>query len=151
MCQRAEGRETTMLYPLAIEPGDGTHAFGVIVPDIPGCFSAGDTLQAAVEAAHEAIRGHLELLAESDEDIPGASTIDALVQRDDLQGCTWALADIDVTPYLGKAEKINVTLPGRLLRRLDRAVAAGVFRSRSGALADGILRLLDEKQAHPHT
>ncbi|PWV65988.1 type II toxin-antitoxin system HicB family antitoxin [Plasticicumulans acidivorans] len=135
-----------MFYPLAIEPGDADHAFGVIVPDIPGCFSAGDTLQEAIKSAHEAIRGHLELLAEDDEDIPEASTVDALVQREDLQGCTWALADIDVTPYLGKAEKINVTLPGRLLRRLDQAVAEGAFRSRSGALAEGAQLLLLTRQ-----
>lgn len=135
-----------MFYPLAIEPGDADHAFGVIIPDIPGCFSAGDTLQEAIEAAHEAIRGHLELLAEDDFDIPEASTVDALVQREDLQGCTWALADIDVTPYLGKAEKINVTLPGRLLRRLDQAVAEGAFRSRSGALAEGAQLLLKKRQ-----
>ena len=32
-----------MRYPIAIEPGDDTHAFGVIVPDLPGCYSAGDS------------------------------------------------------------------------------------------------------------
>ena len=36
-----------MRYPFAIEPGDETHAFGVIVPDLPGCYSAGDTLEEA--------------------------------------------------------------------------------------------------------
>lgn len=46
-----------MLYPIAIEPGDETHAFGVIVPDIPGCFSAGDTLEEAYANAKEAIKG----------------------------------------------------------------------------------------------
>ena len=135
-----------MLYPIAIEPGDAEHAFGVIVPDIPGCFSAGESLQEAIEAAHEAICGHLELLAEADEDIPAASTVDELARREDLQGCTWALVNVDITPYLGKAEKINVTLPGRLLRKLDQAVANGQFRSRSGALAEGAERLLKNRQ-----
>ncbi len=27
-----------MLYPIGIEMGDDKHAFGVIVPDVPGCF-----------------------------------------------------------------------------------------------------------------
>lgn len=31
-----------MRYSVAIEPGDDRHAFGVVVPDLPGCFSAGD-------------------------------------------------------------------------------------------------------------
>ena len=36
-----------MRYPIAIEPGDETSAFGVIIPDLPGCYSAGDTLEEA--------------------------------------------------------------------------------------------------------
>lgn len=42
-------------YPIAIEPGDDRHAFGVVVPDLPGCFSAGDTFDEAIENAREAI------------------------------------------------------------------------------------------------
>lgn len=36
-----------MLYPIGIEMGDENHAYGVVVPDVPGCFSAGDTLEEA--------------------------------------------------------------------------------------------------------
>ena len=43
-----------MRYPILVEEGTGTSAFGVVVPDLPGCFSAGDTLDEAVEAAKEA-------------------------------------------------------------------------------------------------
>jgi hypothetical protein len=32
-----------MRYPVAIETGTDTAAFGVVVPDLPGCCSAGDT------------------------------------------------------------------------------------------------------------
>jgi predicted RNase H-like HicB family nuclease len=38
-------------YPIFIEQGAETAAFGVIAPDRPGCFSAGDTLDQAVKAA----------------------------------------------------------------------------------------------------
>ena len=44
-----------MRYPIAIETGDDSHAFGVVVPDLPGCFSAGDTLDEAIDNAKEAI------------------------------------------------------------------------------------------------
>jgi HicB_like antitoxin of bacterial toxin-antitoxin system len=37
-----------MRFPLAIEIGTGDLAFGVVVPDLPGCFSAGDTLDDAL-------------------------------------------------------------------------------------------------------
>lgn len=53
-----------MFYPIAIEAGDDTHAYGVTVPDLPGCFSAGDTLDDAIANAKEAITGHIELLIE---------------------------------------------------------------------------------------
>ena len=40
-----------MLYPIAIEKGSDTEAYGVIVPDINGCHSAGDTFEEALENA----------------------------------------------------------------------------------------------------
>ena len=49
-----------MRYPIAIEPGDNQHAFGVVVPDLPGCFSAGDSLDEAMAQARETILLHLE-------------------------------------------------------------------------------------------
>ena len=45
---------------IAIEPGDETSAFSVIVPDLPGCFSAGDTLDEAVTNAEEAAAGWVD-------------------------------------------------------------------------------------------
>jgi hypothetical protein len=43
-----------MCYPIAVEIGTEAAAYGVVVPDLPGCFSAGDTLDEAVTAAEEA-------------------------------------------------------------------------------------------------
>jgi predicted RNase H-like HicB family nuclease len=48
-------------YPIAIEPGDEQTAFGVVVPDLPGCFSAGDTLEEAIENSKEAIAAWIEI------------------------------------------------------------------------------------------
>ena len=53
-----------MLYPVAVEKGFGAYAYGVIVPDIQGCFSAGDTFEEALENVKDAIAGHLEILSE---------------------------------------------------------------------------------------
>jgi len=44
----------TVRYPIAIEIGAGEAAYGVVVPDLPGGFSAGDTLDEAVAGAEEA-------------------------------------------------------------------------------------------------
>jgi predicted RNase H-like HicB family nuclease len=48
-----------MRYPIAIEIGDKRHAYGVAVPDLAGCFSAGDTLEEALGNSQEAILLHL--------------------------------------------------------------------------------------------
>jgi predicted RNase H-like HicB family nuclease len=86
-----------MLYPIAIEPGDEAHAFGVVVPDIPGCFSAGDTLDEAIANAREAIELHLEGLAEEDSDIPVAGAVAQHQASPDYAGWIWAVIDVDVT------------------------------------------------------
>ncbi|WP_419715674.1 type II toxin-antitoxin system HicB family antitoxin [Dickeya chrysanthemi] len=93
-----------MFYPIAIEAGDGTHAYGVTVPDLPGCFSAGDTLDEAIANARDAITGHIELLIEMGQDIPAVSSVGALAKSPEYIGCTWAVVDIDVTRNLRTAQ-----------------------------------------------
>jgi hypothetical protein len=46
--ERGMTQSELMPYPIAIEPGNDTTAWGVVVPDLPGCFSAGDTLEEAM-------------------------------------------------------------------------------------------------------
>ena len=43
-----------MKFAIAIEPGNDTAAWGVVVPNLPGCFSAGVTMSEAVDNAVEA-------------------------------------------------------------------------------------------------
>ncbi|WP_281549634.1 type II toxin-antitoxin system HicB family antitoxin [Kluyvera cryocrescens] len=129
-----------MFYPIAIEAGDEKHAYGVIVPDLPGCFSAGDTLDDAIYSAKEAITGHIELLVELEQDIPAVSTVAELAKDPQYSDYTWALVEIDMTRLLGGSEKINVTLPKSLIDRIDRCVASNPeFKSRSGFLAQAAL------------
>lgn len=133
-----------MLYPIAIEPGDDTHAYGVTFPDVPGCFSAGDTLDEAWLNAKEALESHFELLAEDECDIPMASSVNAHAKDPEYAGYIWGFVDIDVTPYLGKSEKINVSLPASLTKRIDALVKNKRFKSRSGFLAQAALEKLNK-------
>ncbi|HFO6539305.1 TPA: type II toxin-antitoxin system HicB family antitoxin, partial [Escherichia coli] len=98
-----------MLYPVAIDKSDSS--FGVRVPDIPGCFSGGNNYQDAIESAHEAIEAHIELLVENGEAVPKATCIENWLEDPDYSDAVWALVDVDITRLMGKAEKINVTLP----------------------------------------
>lgn len=127
-----------MYYPIAISnPENENECFGVIVPDLPGCFSAGDDIDDAMKSVHEAIAMHLDGILEDGEDIPLAKTVADHVHNPDYQGMTWAVVDVDLSAYLGKAEKINVTLPSRLIARIDEKVAShkSLYKSRSNYLA----------------
>lgn len=123
-----------MKFLIAIEPATATTAYGVVVPDIPGCFSAGDTLEQAFENAAEAIEAHCELLAEDDQDMPLPKPMQTHQESGDFAGWTWGLVDVPIEGYWGPAEKINITLPARVLKRID-AYARSHGQTRSGFIA----------------
>jgi predicted RNase H-like HicB family nuclease len=133
-----------MLYPIAIELGDDSHAYGVTVPDIAGCFSAGDTMEEALNNVREAIEFHLEGLVEDGQEIPLPTDMAKHQQNPDFAvNYIWAIVDIDVSRFMGKAEKINVTLPSRLIHLIDNRVTKDSrYKSRSGFLAAGAELLL---------
>jgi predicted RNase H-like HicB family nuclease len=120
----------TMRYPIAIEAGAEDTAFGVIVPDLPGCFSAGDTLDEAMIGAEEAAAAWIDAALDAGEAIPAPSSLEALRQHPDY--ADWAFGVITLDPALldDTSERINITLPRRVLKRLDaQARAAGASRS----------------------
>ena len=59
-----------MKFTIAIEAGTTATAFGVAVPDLPGCFSAGDTVEEAFDNVREAIEAFCEVLAADGKDLP---------------------------------------------------------------------------------
>ena len=64
-------------YPAIIE-GDGKSGYNVFFPDLPGCTSGGETLQAAALNAEEALAGHVDLMLEAGEALPEPSILDTL-------------------------------------------------------------------------
>ncbi len=125
-----------MKYPVVIHK-EKDSAYGVTVPDIPGCFSCGDTFDEALTNVVEAIELHLESLVEDGEEAPKGSTVEDLLDNEDYQDGIWALVDIDLTQFLGKAEKINITLPHMLICKIDKHVAERKeHKSRSNYLAN---------------
>lgn len=126
-----------MLYPFAIELGDEKHAHGVIVPDVPGCFSGADEYDDILSNVTEALTFHFEGLAEDGEPIPLPTRIENHIDNPDYAGMSWAWVDIDISKYQGKTEKINVTMPSRLIHLIDEKVASNkaLYKSRSGYLS----------------
>ncbi len=131
-----------MRYPIAIEAGDKTHAFGVVVPDLPGCFSAGDTLDEAIVNTKEAVELWMEMVIEDGHPIPESSPIGKHQADPEYTGWIWAVVEVDLSKLSGKAKRVNITLPERVLVNIDRA-AARLGDSRSGLLAKAALEYVD--------
>lgn len=78
-------------YIALVHKDEGT-SFGVSFPDVPGCISAGDTLQEALANAAEALTGHLALMQEDGEPLPKARSLKAIrsdrTLADQLEGAT---------------------------------------------------------------
>ena len=123
-----------MRFPIAIEPGNDTHAFGVVVPDLPGCFSAGDTLDEAITNAKEAMELWLENVIDDGEAVPRNRPLAEHQKKREFKGWIWAMIEINPASLSDTAERVNITLPARVLRRIDLA-AKSSGETRSGYIA----------------
>ena len=132
-----------MRYPIAIEPGTDRTAFGVVVPDLPGCFSAGDSLDEAMAGAEEAIAAWIDATLDAGGAIPAPSSLDVLRENPDFTGWTFGVVTLDPALLDDTTERVNITLPRRVLKRLD-ALAQAAGESRSGFIAQ---LTLEEKRA----
>lgn len=83
-------------YPIVIHK-DPTSDYGVIVPDLPGCFSAGATVDEALAMAAEAIELHVEGLVDDGQGVPEPSPIERLRTNPDFADGVWALATVDLS------------------------------------------------------
>lgn len=124
-----------MRYPIAIEMGGPKKSWGVVVPDLPGCFSAADSgIDEAIENAKEAIELWIEVALEKGMEVPKPSLITDLQKKKEFKGWIWAVAEIDPALLSDEIERINITLPKRVLSRLD-AKAKKAGETRSGFIA----------------
>jgi predicted RNase H-like HicB family nuclease len=114
--------------------------FCVFFPDLPGCTSAGDSVDEALANATEALALHLELTLEHGEPVPEPTPFDRIAVDPGLEEAGRALLPVDVPT---RAQRVNITMDEALLGRVDRAAAqAGL--TRSGFLAEAARRLLRE-------
>ena len=132
-----------MRYPIAIEPGTDTTAVGVIVPDLPGCFSAGGTLEDALAGAEEAAAAWIDATLDRGRAIPQPSSLDDLRSNPDFAGWIFGVITVDPSLLDDTVERVNITLPRRILKRLD-ALARAAGESRSGYIAQLTLEDRDE-------
>lgn len=132
-----------MRFPIVLHTDDGIR-YGVTVPDLPGCFSAGDTFEDALESVKEAIDLHLEGLVEDGKDVPVPRAITEHRANPDFADGVWAVVDIDVSRFDGRAEKVNITVPRRLLVKID-SYAKAHGATRSGFLVEAARRMMEHR------
>ena len=68
---------------------------GIVFPDLPGCFSAGDTCDEAIANAHEALRLYADAERGSGRKLPPPSTFEALYSDREIR------AEAKGAPFVG--------------------------------------------------
>lgn len=131
-----------MRYTVVIHKDEGS-SYGVAVPDLPGCFSGGDTLEEAFANAREAIVGHLETLLMDNQPIPKVLPIDVHQSNYDYRDGLWGFVDVDLTAIPHRSVRVSVTIPAPVLALIDEA-AAKASESRSSFLTRAALEHIAE-------
>lgn len=129
-----------MNYPVVIHK-DRKSDYGVSVPDLPGCVSAGATVDEALAMVREAIELHLEGLIEEGGVIPLASPIEKLRADPGYADGTWAFVTVEESTLRVKFARIGITMPERVLDAIDRYAKAN-GETRSGLLARAAARYI---------
>ena len=120
-----------MRFYLGVVHKDEDSAFGVHFPDLPGCFSAADSLDDIVAQATEAV----SLYFEGNDDVITPSTlavVRASAATDIAEG-----AFLILVPYIANTNtlaRVNISLDMGMLAAIDVAASARKL-TRSGFLA----------------
>jgi predicted RNase H-like HicB family nuclease len=104
--------------------------YGVDFPDfLPGCVTAGRTLEEARQMAAEALAFHEEGMHEDGEPTPRPSSTDTIMGDRHNRNAIAFLVDLPAKSR--RAVRINISLPEDVVRSIDRVAA-----NRSRFLAD---------------
>jgi predicted RNase H-like HicB family nuclease len=108
-------------------------AYGIVVPDLPGCTAAGDTIAEALSGAIESVRDWILDAREDGDAIPEPRDMAKLKTDDRVARALREGAAFVVIPVLidsGRPAKANLSLDSGLLEAIDDAAkASGLTRS----------------------
>ena len=101
------------VYPAIFEPEDSL--YNVSFPDLPDCYTCGDTLADAMFMAEDALSGYLARCEEKNRPIPAASVLNGIVP---VQGSVVSLVLADTEAFRRrtseKAVKKTLSIPSWL-------------------------------------
>ena len=127
------------IYPAIVEHAG--NEFSVFFPDLPGCTSAGRTIQEAVLNAEEALAGHLLVSAQYGDELADPTLLDDLEEDPEVKEAARILVRAERP---GKSVRLNITLDEGLVAAIDR-----VAKNRSGFLAEAARRELTIRRLEP--
>ena len=135
-----------MKFPVVLHK-DSDSDYGVIFPDLPGCFSAGTTIDEAIESAKEAAECHIEGMLLDHENIPLQQSIDVHQKNPEFSGAIWGIVDVDLHKLSVKYKRVNITIPEHILKSVDQ-FAKKHGESRSGFLVQAATEYLNQHLSH---
>jgi predicted RNase H-like HicB family nuclease len=114
-------------------------------PDLPRCFSAGDTIEEVIANGTEAIECHTESLLIDGEDISMPGTIEHHQQDPDYEDALWALIPVDLSKLSGASKRVNISVPERILSKID------AFAEVRGETRSGLITAATLEYIHTHS
>ena len=130
-----------MKYPIVLHKEKDSD-YGVTIPDVPGCYTAGSTIEEAIAMAQEAIQCHLEGLLIDKEPLPLSSSIEENQKNPDFENGIWAIVVIDIAKLSIKSKRVNITIPETVLHSVDK-YAKQHGESRSGLLTQAVTEYME--------
>jgi len=131
-----------MFYSAFVEVDSDGSASGFF-PDVPGCIFSGRNPEETMKDAESALDAHFELMAEKGMNIPEPSQKWHFKMSPEngsgihTEDGVWIYVEVDTTKYLGKSERINITMPHLLIEKIDKAVGeSSRYSSRSHFIAE---------------
>ncbi|MBQ6040028.1 MAG: type II toxin-antitoxin system HicB family antitoxin [Oscillospiraceae bacterium] len=111
------------IYPVCIYPGD-VSGYTVIVPDLPGCITEGETIADALEQAVDAASGWVLDELEEGRKAPNASAAES-IKADEYENGMVSVIMLDIDAYAekygSKAVRKNCTIPAWLNTAAEKA------------------------------
>ena len=130
----------TLVHYVAVLEKEPDSDFGIYFPDLPGCVTAGDDEEEALQNAEDVLQFHIDGLIEHHLPVPPPSA----VREHPLARCPNALCIAMIRARLpGRVRRINLTVDEHLLADIDAAAAAR-GDSRSGFVAEAARRFMRE-------
>jgi predicted RNase H-like HicB family nuclease len=121
---------------------DASSDYGVSFPDLPGCVTAGLTLDDARALAQEALSLHLEGLLEDGEALPSPSSLEDIMKVAINRAAVAFLVEARIAD---RSIRINVSIPESDLKEID-AYARTHDLSRSGLFLKATKLAIDENR-----